>query len=305
MLFVGTLGYGFLLFTGANQTSGVGYATIQAILDGGIVSIPLLAALFVGKLLATTVSLGAGSSGGVFSPSLFLGATLGGAVGQIGLMLLPTAGFAPIEFAVVGMGAMVGGATGASMTAIVMIFEMTRDYDVIVPLVLAVALATGVRRWLITENIYTIKLRKRGRSIPTIRHTNMYLVQQARELMSTDFIVMAREMTLSDAWAALADRPHAHVIVRDGDRIIGYAELGRADCLKEASGRILSDVVAGDFVVAADTNNLNSIIARMNVRGRALAIITRTDRRIPRADDVVGVIDSDQIADAVVRNHYA
>ena len=63
-----------------------------------------------------------------------------------------------------GMGAVVGGATGASMTAIMMIFEMTRDYNVMVPLVLAVAIAVGVRRWLITANIYTIKLRNRGRA---------------------------------------------------------------------------------------------------------------------------------------------
>ena len=107
------------------------------------------------------------------------------------------------------MGAIVGGATGASMTAIVMIFEMTRDYNVIVPLVLAVALATGTRRALITENIYTIKLRHRGRPIPINRHTNMYLVRQARELMNKDFIVLPITTLIADALAAIAERPGA------------------------------------------------------------------------------------------------
>ena len=90
------------------------------------------------------------------------------------------------------MGAMVGGATGASMTAIVMIFEMTRDYNVIVPLVLAVAISVGMRRWLIADNIYTVKLRHRGRPIPIIRHTNMYLVRQAKELMAQELHRPAR-----------------------------------------------------------------------------------------------------------------
>ena len=173
----------------------------------------ILVAILFGKIFATSVSLGAGASGGVFSPSLFIGATLGAAVGALGNLIFPGSGFSVIEFAVVGMGAVVGGATGASMTAIVMIFEMTRDYHVIVPLVLAVALATGVRRALIAENIYTIKLRGRGRPIPTIRHTNMYLVRQARELMNKDFIVLPIDTPIADALAAIAERPEAHIIV--------------------------------------------------------------------------------------------
>ncbi|MEJ0097526.1 MAG: chloride channel protein [Bauldia sp.] len=121
MLLIGLIFLGFQYWTGHAQTAGVGYSTIQSILDGGNYSVVLLIALFAGKLLATTISLGAGASGGVFSPSLFIGATLGGAIGASGLALFPAAGFSVIEFAVVGMGAIVGGATGASMTAIVMI----------------------------------------------------------------------------------------------------------------------------------------------------------------------------------------
>ncbi|MCB1489390.1 MAG: chloride channel protein, partial [Bauldia sp.] len=124
MLTIGLLFYAFQLVTGEPHTASVGYATIQQILNGGIGAIGLLVALFIGKIFATSVSLGAGASGGVFSPSLFIGATLGASFGAIGLAIFPDAGFSVIEFAVVGMGAVVGGATGASMTAIVMIFEM-------------------------------------------------------------------------------------------------------------------------------------------------------------------------------------
>ena len=102
-----------------------------------------------------------------------MGATLGGAIGAIGMALFPGADISVPTFAMIGMGAMVGGATSAAMTAIVMIFEMTRDYNIIVPLVVAVALAVGMRRALVISDIYTIKLRNRGRldSRPTARPT--------------------------------------------------------------------------------------------------------------------------------------
>jgi CIC family chloride channel protein len=306
MLVIGLLGYGFFLATGAYQTSGVGYATIQSILDGDRLSVALLFALFAGKLVATTVSLGCGASGGVFSPSLFLGATLGAGVGTVGATIFPQAGFSPIEFAIVGMGAMVGGATGAAMTAIVMIFEMTRDYNVIVPLVLAVALATSVRRWLVVENIYTIKLRSRGRAIPTIRHTNMYLVQQARELMATRFVVLERDALLREAAASVAARPETHVIVSEHGRIAGYvgfASLSRAH--DGAAHETVASVMSRDFVVAAETDILNAIISRMNRRQRSVAIVVRGRHGTPRIKDVVGVISASEIAGAVVRNHYA
>ncbi len=222
MLLIGLLAYGFHLTTGHHQTAGVGYATIQAILDGTPATVALLAALFIGKLLATTISLGSGASGGVFSPSLFIGATLGAGLGALGHIIFPNATFSVIEYAVVGMGALVGGATGASMTAIVMIFEMTRDYNVIVPLVLTVALAVGIRRALISENIYTIKLRNRGRPIPTIRHTNMYLVQQAADLMSRNFLVLPIETPVAEALNAVAGKPGTHIVVAEERRIAGF-----------------------------------------------------------------------------------
>ncbi len=303
MLLIGVLFYAFQVTTGHTQTAGVGYATIQEILEGGMSGLGLFVALFLGKTIATTISLGSGASGGVFSPSLFIGATLGAAVGSVGHLIFPSASFSVVEFAVVGMGAIVGGATGASMTAIVMIFEMTRDYNVIVPLVLAVALATGMRRVLITENIYTIKLRHRGRPIPTVRHTNMYLVRQARELMSKDFVLMAADTPIADARSAIRLAPERHIVVTDGHRIAGLARLGAVDGAD--SGRALRSVLSEDFVIAPDTSILNSIITRLSRRGRSVAIVVNRRSGVPRPEDVVGVISAVEIADSVIANHYA
>ena len=305
MFGIGLIAYGFTFVTGNLETAGVGYASIQNILDGGMTTFWVLALIFVGKLVATSVSLGSGASGGVFSPSLFIGASLGAAVGAMGMMLFPNSGFSPVEFAVVGMGALVGGATGASMTAIVMIFEMTRDYNVIVPLVLTVALSVSIRRALVRENIYTVKLRNRGRPIPINRHTNMYLVQQARELMNPSFIVMPKEATIVQALNELDGR-RATVIVADGSRIIGFARLSRTYAADRFAHQTLGAVAHQDYVIAPETSILNNIITRMNRRQRSLAIVVKDDAAsLPRAEDVVGVIDSPEIANAVIINHYA
>ena len=306
MLIIGVLFYAFMLTTGHGQTDGVGYATIQSVLEGGTVGMVLLGLLFVAKIFATSVSLGSGASGGIFSPSLFIGATLGGAFGTLGAFLFPLSGFSVVEFAVVGMGAIVGGATGASMTAIVMIFEMTRDYNVIVPLVLAVALATGTRRALIKENIYTIKLRHRGKPIPVNRHTNMYLVRQARELMNKDFIVLPIATSIADALTKIAERPGAHIIVSDGPRIAGVARLAAGSYTPDRyAGQTLESITADNFVISQDTAILNTVISRMNRRNRNFCIVVSDRVRIPRAEDVIGVIAANEIANAVISNHYA
>ena len=90
----------------------------------------------------------------------------------------------------VGMGTMVGSGTGAAMTAVAMVFEMTRDYDIVLPMVLAVAVGLGVRRLLSRENIYTMKLVRRGHPIPKALHANMFLVRSAADVMDRDFLLV-------------------------------------------------------------------------------------------------------------------
>src|SRR5271170_8523315 len=119
-----------------------------------------------------------------------MGATLGG-----GFAALLNAAGLPVQlsvpaFALVGMGAMVGGGTGAVMTAVTMSFEMTLDYDIVMPMILAVATSLGARRLLSRENIYTLKLVRRGRAIPKALHANMFLVRYACEVVDPDVQVL-------------------------------------------------------------------------------------------------------------------
>ena len=306
MLLIGLLSYGFFLYTGHYETSGVGYATIQSILVGNKTALLLLLALFTGKLLATTISLGAGASGGVFSPSLFLGSSLGALIGAAGMLLFPGQGFRVEEFAVVGMGAMVGGATSAAMTAIVMIFEMTRDYNVIVPLVFAVATSVSVRRWLVEDDIYTIKLRHRGKRIPINRHTNMYLIQPAGELMTDVFKTISVDARVPEAVRVLGVNKASHIVAFDGNRIVGYMRPNRMIYeLPANSKETIRQFMRTDFVIARETDNMNDVITRMHRHNVKIALVVNNRTGVPRIDDVSGIIDVRELASAVVENHYA
>jgi chloride channel protein, CIC family len=302
MLILGVLMYVLLRTLGQYYIDGVGYATVQAILAGQLATFWLLGLLFVCKVLATSLSLGSGSSGGIFSPSLFMGAALGGGFAA----LLNLAGI-PIPlsvpaFAIVGMGAMVGGATGAVMTAVTMIFEMTLDYSIIMPMIVAVAMSTGARRVLSRETIYTLKLVRRGRSIPKARHANMFLVRKAREVMDTDIQVLPAEQSFDDY---LRQPEHAgrlrHVVVTENEHLYGVIRVNtglRRGLESATTGVRLRDVASRNFTVVSEEVTAYEVIRRMWRKKAIMAVVVRGNG-IPRASDVVGVITKEHVADSV------
>jgi CIC family chloride channel protein len=302
MLIVGALMYLLLRTLGQYYVDGVGYATVQAVLAGQISSFWLLGLLALCKAMATSLSLGSGSSGGIFSPSLFMGATLGG-----GFAALLNAAGLPIQlsvpaFAMVGMGAMVGGATGAVMTAVTMIFEMTRDYSIVMPMIVAVAMSIGTRRLLSRETIYTLKLVRRGRSIPKARHANMVLVRSAREVMDADIQVLPADASFDDY---LRQPEHAgrlrHVVVTDKGHIYGVIRVntGLRRGLEAAhTGVSLRDVASRNFTVVRENETAFDVIRRMWRRGAIMAVVVR-GHGVPRGSDVAGVITKEHVADSV------
>ncbi len=298
MLFIGVLFYLLQRYTGMYHTAGVGYATIQAILAGGITAAGLLTFLFVAKLVATSVSLAAGASGGIFSPSLFMGATLGGAFGALLAAIWPSLGFSPITFALVGMAGIVGGGTGAAMTAIMMIFEMTGDYNITVAAIIAVACAIGVRRALSEENIYTMKLARRGHHVPKDHRTHMFPIRTAEEVMLPVAGVVQLD-EIERAPATLADVPpeqRAHVVVADGRHIVGVAVV-RADDLTKA----LSPVRRSICIARPDTL-MERVLRRMAEHDQQITLVAR-GTGVARPENVVGVITSDAIIDSVLHDY--
>ncbi len=301
MLIVGILIYTLQQKFGHYYVEGVGYATIQALLLGQLAGAGLLILLFFCKLLATSLSIGSGASGGIFSPSLFMGATIGGAFGAI-LSALPLPLNIDIpSFAIVGMGAMVGGSTGALMTAVTMIFEMTLDYTIVLPMILAVAMSVGVRRLLSRENIYTAKLERRGHVIPKALHANMYMVRPAKEVMETDVVIAPADMSF-EAFLLLPghnDRLR-HVAVCDGNRIAGVLRVNtalRQPC-EERQTVTLGELASRHFTIVRENDVVYDVIKRIWRRHAIMALVVR-GRGVARPKDVAGVITKEHVADSV------
>ena len=297
MAMVGVLMYLLFLTLGQYYVDGVGYATVQAVLAGQMSTFWLLGLLSVCKALATSLSLGSGSSGGIFSPSLFMGATLGGGFAA----LLNAVGF-PIHlsvpaFAMVGMGALVGGGTGAVMTAVTMIFEMTLDYSIVMPMIVAVAMSIGVRRMLSRETIYTLKLVRRGQAIPKARHANMFLVRAASEVMDPDIEVLPVEASFDEY---LRQPQHAgrlrHVVVTDKDgNIYGVIRVNtglRRGLEATHTGVSLGDVASRNFIVVREDETAYDVIRRMWRRNSIMAVVVR-------GGQIAGVITKEHVADSV------
>lgn len=150
-----------LLLVALPQMYGVGYPVLGEAVGGGY-AIGFLLVLLVGKMIATSLTIGIGGSGGVFAPSLFIGAMLGSGFGQVAQDLAPGV-IGPVgAYGLIGMGAVFAGAARAPITAIVIMFELTGEYSIILPLMTAIVLATGTSHALSRETIYTAKLRRRG-----------------------------------------------------------------------------------------------------------------------------------------------
>ncbi|HTV97994.1 MAG TPA: chloride channel protein [Steroidobacteraceae bacterium] len=304
MALLGVMIYGLQRAFGHYYVEGVGYATIQATLVGQLSSSWLLMLLFVCKLAATSLSLGSGSSGGIFSPSLFMGATLGGAFAAFVHVLAPNLPIDVPAFAMVGMGAMVGGGTGAAMTAVTMIFEMTRDYDIVLPMIIAVALSLGVRRLLSFENIYTFKLLRRGHYIPKALHANMFLVRRARDIMLTDFYLTPGEVSLERFLTEHGGGPMRHVVVTDGERIAGVLRINTAlrQISAESPARVpIKDIATTHFIIVHEDDQVAEVLERIEQGQAVMALVVRA-QHAPRPADITGVITKEHIADSVAQS---
>ena len=303
MLLVGSLIYMLWTKAGHYYVEGVGYSSIQAILHSQIGGAGFLLLLFVCKLLATSVSLGSGSSGGIFSPSLFMGAAVGAAFASVVQALIPGVPISVPAFAMVGMGAMVGAGTGAAMTAVTMIFEMTLDYQIVLPMILAVALGLGVRRMLSNENIYTMKLVRRGHPIPKALHANMFLVRSAADIMESDVLVLDQATPFSRFLELAAEGGGLrHVVVTRDGAVIGGLRVNTD--LRRTLGVAASEVALGDlvqprFTIVRGTEVAFDVITTMWNQNASMAIVVSRDGGTER---VLGVVTKEHVADTVARS---
>ncbi len=199
-LLLGAVGLLSFQVDGVPRIFGVGYGSISAALFGQL-ALGVMLALLLLKALATSLTLGSGGSGGIFAPLLFMGAMLGGSFGYIVHNLFPEVTAPAGAYALVGMAAMFGAAAHAPATAILIVFEMTGDYRIILPLMLATVLSTLVSRVISRESIYTLKLSRRGIHLESGQDVDVMQGVRVGEVMSTDLDAVPLDMPLE----ALAD----------------------------------------------------------------------------------------------------
>jgi len=183
---------------------GSGFVFLEEVLQGHAPFFLIFLLIFL-KPLATSFTLGSGNSGGVFAPSLFTGAMLGGAFGYLAMRLFPGL---PIEvgaYALVGMAAVFSAAARAPLTSMLIVFEMSNDYRLILPLMAAGMVASTFAQWLHPESIYTLKLSKRGIRFAQGRDMDIMQTVQVEEVMNKAPITMHNEQSVADLFAAFQE----------------------------------------------------------------------------------------------------
>lgn len=250
---------------------GNGYQTIRHLLEPGAYAMGatwlaagLLLLLTGFKTLATTFTLGTGGSGGVFAPSLFVGATIGGGFGIAldALGLMPDSA-TPAQYALVGMAALVAGTTFAPMTAILLLFEITREPKVLAPIMLAAIVSTMVSRKLMRDSIYTFKLRQQGVRIGTTRDLSVLRHVHVSSVTSTP---LPREPVYASDPLSKLITLHAYHNVPDFPVV-------------DAEGRYIGTVTGADMRTA--------LIDREAIPLLLVAELMRTDLPTIRADETL------------------
>ncbi len=193
---------------------GVGYPVLGKGVAGKY-TIAFLVVLLIGKMIATSLTIGIGGSGGVFAPSLFIGAMLGAAYGETLQHIAPAVSGPVGAYGLIGMGAVFAGAALTPITAVVIMFELTGEYTIILPLMAAIVLATGISHLLSPDTIYTLKLRRRGIDLSTPQHRLPLAGVIVESIMEPTGAGLAEHTTLIEAADVLSRAPHGQLPVLD------------------------------------------------------------------------------------------
>ncbi len=248
---LGGLAVGAIGAFGSPHIFGVGHEGVELALAGAL-GIGTMAMLVVLKMVATSITLGAGGSGGVFAPALFIGAMTGGVFGSVMGGWFPAVTASPGAYALVGAAAVFGAAAHAPMTAIVILFEMTDDYLIILPLMLAVVLAQIIASRINPDSIYSIKLRRLGGFRPSEGEMGTLDILLVADAMEEEVRSVPESMEL-DQLAELArdERARSWVVLDEDERLVGIVALADLERSIVAGGS--EETVAEVMTTAVET----------------------------------------------------
>ncbi len=265
---IGLIGlYSYDLFgVGYGDVYWVSRMSIDHALAGDIV-FQSLVILVVLKIIATSLTLGSGGSGGIFAPSLFIGAMLGGAFGEIAHQLFPGVVAPSGAYALVGMGAVFAGGTRAPITAIIMLFEMTRDFEMILPLMVAVVISTVVARSLSRETIYTLKLVRRGIHIRQLEEASPLRSIKVAEVMAKNFPVVPTTMPVSELMSRFQRTGHHGfpVVDKAGNfyGVVTLSDVQRATSRGDFPHLTAGDIASTSVIVAYPDESIHDALMKL------------------------------------------
>jgi CIC family chloride channel protein len=299
-LLLGIIGLLALASTGSSSIFGVGYGQLGIELQNNL---PLKVLMILGacKLVGTVVSYSSGSSGGIFGPSLYIGGMLGGVVGLLAQFLLKNPQTQAGAFALVGMGAVFAGIVRAPVTSIIIIFEMTNNYSIILPLMVANITSYALATRLSPVPIYDALLLQDGIHLP---HTERHALRQihVHAAMTREVVTLSDEMKVSDAFnyvQSLARPYHSYPVVDRAGALTGlltFNDLKRALSSGEEQ-RAVSQIASRQLVHAHPDHTLDTVILKLGRKGVSqLPVVGRKD-----VTKLLGIITMHDVAEALAR----
>jgi len=262
------------------QLLGVGYKHVGEALNGGM-ALKLMALLLVLKLIAVATCYASGNAGGIFGPSLFLGAMLGGVVGNVANHFFPNTVGTPGAYALVGMGTAFAGIVRAPMTSVVMIFEITRDYAVIVPLMISSLVSFFISARLQPEPIYDELAHQDGIHLPTAETRQQAAERQVNQAMREASELLHADTTVQEALERVKSSEFRAWPVCDSGGVIGVVSLRS---LTQAAGtgsagKLLVELVdANDFPHVHVDHPLHLALERMGAKHlELLPVVSRAN----------------------------
>ena len=261
------------------QVMGVGYGFVGEALNGRM-AFQLMALLVVLKLFAVTISYASGNAGGIFGPALFIGAMLGGTVGTVAHRLFPAYTATPGAYALVGMGAVFAGIVRTPMTSVLMIFEMTQDYAVIVPLMIANLVSLFIASRLQREPIYEALAVQDGIHLPSAETRRRYGQRQVARVMQTAGQLLPAEITVREALERVRSSELRTWLVTDRRGVVGVINFARLEReLGEGADKKLGELVdALVFPHVHPDQGLDLALERMGANQiQILPVVSRAD----------------------------
>jgi CIC family chloride channel protein len=239
------------------------------------------------------VSYASGNAGGIFAPSLYIGAMAGGAVGAIVHRFAPIATADPGAYALVGMGTLFAGIIRAPMTSVFMIFEITQDYQILVPLMVANLLSFVISRRFQPVPVYHALLHQDGIHLPSPSAQASRTARSARHVMTAgDESVLPPDLTIAEAWRWAQAHDHSVYLVGAPSQLIGAITWSDLDSLHETdkAGEPIVTIARESFVHVHPDHTIDTVLERLDESGGMLPVVSRTD-----AHHLEGVITADTL----------